>query len=180
MPVVGELLVELPTDPFVRKPPRDVGTRHHLGNIVSVLFTWKNVNEIVPLVVAGGRTFAIRHRIEEAPGSLVSHPALDERHVVRRLDADHSEQLHEEPRGATVVLQDGKVVGHFQPDGSVVRSALVSVCSLQALRAKGCALQSRVAAVVEALFALPSGQLAANDALTRGCKQFKRVDKKIR
>jgi hypothetical protein len=151
VPVVGELLVQLPTDPFVRKPPRDVGTRHHLGNIVSVLFT-----------------FAIRHRIEEAPGSLVSHPALDERHVVRRLDADHSEQLHEESRGATVVLQDGKVVGHFQPDGSVVRPALVSVCRLQALRAEGRALQSRVAAVVEALFALPSCQLAANDALTRG------------
>ena len=40
------------------------------------------------------RTHAVGHGVEEDPGSGGSRPALDERHVVTRLDAEHGEQLH--------------------------------------------------------------------------------------
>ena len=43
-------------------------------------------------------TSPVGHGVEEAPGGVWSETALDEGDVVRRLDAHHGEQLHEQSR----------------------------------------------------------------------------------
>ena len=43
-------------------------------------------------------TSPVCHGVEEAPGGVLAGAALDEGDVVRRLDADHGEQLHQQSR----------------------------------------------------------------------------------
>ena len=70
-----------------------------------------------------------------------------------------------------MIFQHREIVAHFQLHGSVVGPTFVSVSSFQALGAERRTFQTRVAAVVEALLALPPSQLAANNTLTRSCAQ---------
>lgn len=101
----------------------------------------------------------------------MSHAALDERHVMRRFDADDGKELHEKPGRLDVVLHDGVVVGHVQVFGSVMGAFLVFVRRLQAHLAESRARQAGVVEV-EAFAALETGHFSAHYALSGCCNKF--------
>lgn len=107
----------------------------------------------------------IRHGVEETPRRLVTDATLDERHVMRRFDADHGEELHEQTGRSAMLLHDGVVLRNFEFDRPVVLASFVPVRRLQALGAVAGALQPGVADV-EAILTLPFRQLAAHVTLS--------------
>ena len=69
------------------------------------------INGLYPWFVLYVLTSPVRHGVEEAPGGVMAGAGLDEGDIVRRLDADHGEQLHQQSRRRRV--QGGVPAGRY-------------------------------------------------------------------
>lgn len=146
--VIDVSFVEL-TGAFFREPRRQVRNCDHWRYIVAITFS-----------------FTVSHRVEEDPRRR-TRARLDERNVVRSLNADDGEKFHEYSRDLVEVRHYLEVVWNGERFWFVVHSLLMLMDSVQALLTKGCRFESRSALQnSETFLALPFSESSTDCALT--------------